>query len=101
MTRYDLEGKTVIVTGGIGAASARQLVRKGAKVTLVDLSADAVGDLAAQPPVGSALPFVADVTDVDQMTAAVEATVSEFGRLDVIVANAGIANDPPVTLATA
>ncbi|MGW3815341.1 SDR family NAD(P)-dependent oxidoreductase [Streptomyces sp. NPDC005046] len=79
MTRYDLEGKTVIVTGGIGAASARQLVRKGAEVTLVDLSADAVGDLAAQLPVGSALPFVADVTDVDQMTAAVEATVSEFG----------------------
>ncbi|MFL1428129.1 MULTISPECIES: SDR family NAD(P)-dependent oxidoreductase [unclassified Nocardiopsis] len=104
MSRYDLSGKTVLITGaagGIGAAGARMLVAGGAKVTLIDLSGDAVAALAAQLPTGSSLAFAADVTDVDQMNAAVEATVEEFGRLDVVWANAGIGNDPPVTLATA
>ncbi|QLL05354.1 SDR family NAD(P)-dependent oxidoreductase [Mycobacterium vicinigordonae] len=104
MSSYDLSGKVILITGasgGIGAASARMLITKGAKVTLVDLSDDAVTALAAQLPAGSSLPFAADVTDVDQMNAAVAATVAEFGRLDIVWANAGISNDPPVTLATA
>jgi len=104
MPRYDLTGKVLLITGasgGIGSAGARKLVAKGAKVALVDLSSDAVGALAAQLPAGSALPFPADVTDVGQMAAAVAATVAEFGRLDVVWANAGIANDPAVSLLTA
>jgi NAD(P)-dependent dehydrogenase (short-subunit alcohol dehydrogenase family) len=104
MPRYDLTDKVLLITGasgGIGSASARKLVAKGAKVALVDLSSDAVGALAAQLPAGSALPFPADVTDVGQMAAAVAATVAEFGRLDVVWANAGIANDPAVSLLTA
>jgi NAD(P)-dependent dehydrogenase (short-subunit alcohol dehydrogenase family) len=104
MPRYDLTDKVLLITGasgGIGSASARKLVAKGAKVALVDLSSDAVGALAAQLPAGSALPFPADVTDVGQMAAAVAATVAEFGRLDVVWANAGIANDSAVSLLTA
>jgi NAD(P)-dependent dehydrogenase (short-subunit alcohol dehydrogenase family) len=102
--RYDLTDKVLLITGasgGIGAASAHKLVAKGAKVALVDLSRDAVGELAAQLPAGSALPIPADVTEVEQMAAAVAATVAEFGRLDVVWANAGIANDPAVSLLTA
>jgi NAD(P)-dependent dehydrogenase (short-subunit alcohol dehydrogenase family) len=104
MRRYDLTDKVLLITGasgGIGSAGARKLVAKGAKVALVDLSSDAVGALAAQLPPGSAVPFAADVTDVGQMTEAVAATVAEFGRLDVVWANAGIANDPAVSLLTA
>jgi len=51
MLRYDLTDKVLLITGasgGIGSASARKLVAKGAKVALVDLSSDAVGALAAQ-----------------------------------------------------
>ncbi|OBK85072.1 SDR family NAD(P)-dependent oxidoreductase [Mycolicibacter sinensis] len=104
MSTYNLTAKVILITGasgGIGAASARLLTAKGAKVALVDLSGDAVTALAAQLPAGSSLPIAADVTDVDQMTAAIERTIAEFGRLDVVWANAGIANNPPVTLATA
>lgn len=77
------------------------LIAWGARVTLVDLSGDAVAALAAQLPAGTSIPFAADVTKTGQMQAAVATTVEKFGRLDVVWANAGIANDPPVTLATA
>jgi NADP-dependent 3-hydroxy acid dehydrogenase YdfG len=51
MARYHLNDKVLLITGaggGIGSASARKLVAKGAKVVLVDLSSNAVGALAAQ-----------------------------------------------------
>lgn len=104
MSTYDLAGKSILITGasgGIGSAAARQLVAAGANLTLVDLSENAVTALAAELPKGRSLPFEGDVTDIEQMTAAVNATVAEFGRLDIVWANAGIANNPPVTLATA
>lgn len=104
MSTYNLTGKVILITGasgGIGTASAHKLAARGAKLALVDLSGDAVTALAAQLPAGSALPIAADVTDVDQMTTAVEKTVAEFGRLDVVWANAGITYEPPVTLLTA
>lgn len=100
MSKYNLKDKVILITGasgGIGSASTRMLIEKGAKVTLVDLSKEAVTALSAQLPAGSTLPFAADVTNIEQMTA----TVAKFGRLDIVWANAGIANDPAVTLATA
>jgi NAD(P)-dependent dehydrogenase (short-subunit alcohol dehydrogenase family) len=62
---YDITGKSIIVTGaagGIGSATTRALVARGARVTLVDLAQE---------------------------------SVDAVGRLDVVFANAGIANDPP------
>jgi NAD(P)-dependent dehydrogenase (short-subunit alcohol dehydrogenase family) len=101
MARYPLADRAVIITGaagGIGAASARALVARRAQVTLVDLSQDAVDELAASLPADRVLARAADVTKVEQMIGVVEATRARFGKVDVVFANAGIANDPPVTL---
>ncbi|HEY5017643.1 MAG TPA: SDR family NAD(P)-dependent oxidoreductase [Streptosporangiaceae bacterium] len=88
-----LEGKAAIITGGegsIGMATARAFIAEGARVLLAgvrepDLRAGAaeLGERAAWK--------VTDVTDSAQVKAAVEAAAGQFGRLDVVVANAGIA----------
>lgn len=101
MPRYPLADRAVIITGaagGIGAASARALVARRAQVTLVDLSQAAVDELAASLPADRVLARAADVTNVEQMIGVVEATRARFGKVDVVFANAGIANDPPMTL---
>jgi NADP-dependent 3-hydroxy acid dehydrogenase YdfG len=86
------------VTGaarGIGADAAARLVSRGMRVALLDVRADAVRSTAAR--LGSAaLPIVADVTDLQAMIAAVDATEARFGRLDVAVANAAVAPARPL-----
>ncbi|HWU31543.1 MAG TPA: SDR family NAD(P)-dependent oxidoreductase [Marmoricola sp.] len=94
MAKYSLSGKTVIVTGasdGIGGATVRELIGKGANVALVDLTQQSVDDFAVSLPPAQVLPIAADVTDVAQMTVVVDATVARFGKVDVVFANAGIA----------
>ncbi|HXW43894.1 MAG TPA: SDR family NAD(P)-dependent oxidoreductase [Streptosporangiaceae bacterium] len=87
-----LQGKVAIITGGegsIGMATARALVADGAKVCLVGLVADELRAGAAS--LGEAASWiVADVTDALQVKAAVAGAVETFGRLDVVVSNAGI-----------
>jgi ribitol 2-dehydrogenase len=89
---HPLAGKVVIITGassGIGAATARTLARLGCKLTLAARSADKLRALAEElGPESLAAPT--DVTagpDVARMAAA---TVERFGRIDVLLANAGI-----------
>lgn len=94
MAKYELAGKTVIVTGasgGIGAATVRELIGKGAQVTLVDLDQKALHDFAATLPAARVLSIAADVTNATDMSAVVDATVEHFGKVDVVFANAGIA----------
>jgi NAD(P)-dependent dehydrogenase (short-subunit alcohol dehydrogenase family) len=98
--RYDIGGKVVLITGaarGIGAEAARQLYAKGAHVSLVGLEPELleqrVGELGPR-----AAWFEADVTDVDALTRAVEATAERFGGIDIVIANAGIG--PVGTVAT-
>ena len=82
----DLEGKVAFVTGasrGIGAAVARTLSEKGVRLGLASRSGD---DLGLDGALGSAC----DVRRLDQVEAAVAATVERFGRLDICVANAGV-----------
>ena len=94
MTRqpYDLAGKVVLITGGnggIGAATARTLLDRGARVAVADIdptTPDRVGDLHSQNAFGC----VADVRDRASLEAAVARTVDDFGRLDVVIANAGL-----------
>jgi NADP-dependent 3-hydroxy acid dehydrogenase YdfG len=94
MTR-PLEGTVALVTGassGIGAAAARSLAAAGAVVALAARREDRLTQLAAEitQANGRALVHETDVTNSSQAQAAVEATVSEFGRLDILINNAGV-----------
>ena len=98
---YDVNGRTVFITGaarGIGAETARRLHGKGANVVLVGLEPGRLQALAAQ--LGDrAIALEADVTDLDALRRAVDATVERFGSIDVGVANAGIAYTGPLATA--
>jgi NAD(P)-dependent dehydrogenase (short-subunit alcohol dehydrogenase family) len=87
-----VQGKAAIITGGegsIGLATARALVAEGARVCLVGLVADELRAGAAS--LGDAARWVvADVTDSAEVKDAVAGAVEAFGRLDVVVSNAGI-----------
>ncbi len=88
-----LEGKVAVITGatgGIGSAAARLFAEEGARVALVDLD-----EAALQQAVGSigedkASYTVADVTQPEQTQAYINAAVSRWGGVDVLLANAGI-----------
>jgi NAD(P)-dependent dehydrogenase (short-subunit alcohol dehydrogenase family) len=81
-----------LVTGGgsgIGRATAHRLVRDGWRVVLADLNAESGAATAAE--LGTAVRFVrADVAQEPDVRAAVQACVSEFGRIDCVVNNAGV-----------
>jgi NAD(P)-dependent dehydrogenase (short-subunit alcohol dehydrogenase family) len=98
--RYEIAGKVVLITGaarGIGAEAARQLYAKGAQVSLVGLEPELLEQRATELGPRAAW-FEADVTNVDALERAVDATVERFGGIDVVIANAGIA--PVGTVAT-
>ncbi|OBA62639.1 oxidoreductase [Mycobacterium sp. 1100029.7] len=93
---------TALVTGassGIGAATALTLAGEGAAVALLARRADRLADLKAEieSAGGTALVVPADVTDAEQVAAAVERTVAELGRLDILVNNAGMMQSAPAT----
>jgi len=90
-----LDGTVALVTGassGIGEATARRLAADGAAVALVARRVGRLEQLAAviRSEGGSALVIEADVTERTQAIAAVERTVSELGRLDILINNAGV-----------
>ncbi|AOS92409.1 SDR family NAD(P)-dependent oxidoreductase [Mycobacterium intracellulare] len=91
-----------LVTGassGIGAATAKALAAEGATVALLARRADRLAELKAEieSAGGTALVVTADVTDADQVAAAVGRTIAEFGRLDTLVNNAGLMQSAPAT----
>lgn len=92
----NIEGKVVVITGassGLGNATARHLCAQGGIVVLgarrVDLITALADDLAAQGR--KALAIATDVTHYDQVQKLVDAAVQTFGRVDVMINNAGVA----------
>lgn len=87
-----MQGKVVVITGasrGIGAEAAREFARAGARVALLARSAEAVEALAGE--IGAAaLAVPCDVGNWASVQAAVAAVVERFGRIDVMVNNAGV-----------
>ena len=101
-----LQGKIAIVTGasnGIGRGIAELFAAEGAKTVLVARRAERLDEVAAgiKAKGGEALPLPADLTKEDAIIALFKKTVETFGRLDVLVNNAGIAthkNTEDITL---
>ena len=96
-----LDGKVALVTGGgrgIGRGIALRLARDGADVALVDIGPDGISAVAEEiTGLGSkATTFVADVSDRDQVFAAVDHAATALGGFDVMVNNAGIALVAPL-----
>jgi NADP-dependent 3-hydroxy acid dehydrogenase YdfG len=90
-----LDGTVALVTGassGIGEATALHLASLGARVAIAARRVDRLQALAGRigSDGGQALVLEADVTDREQAQAIVERTVSEFGRLDTLINNAGV-----------
>ena len=91
----NLKGTVALVTGassGIGAASAIALASQGATLALAARRKDRLEAIAAdvRDKGGTVLVIETDITDERQATAAVETTVAEFGRLDILINNAGV-----------
>lgn len=94
----DLTGKVAIVTGsgqGLGLAYAKELAREGAAVVVNDVKQETADSAVAEITAagGKAVAVVAPVGSTETAQALVKAAVDNFGRLDVIVTNAGILRD--------
>ncbi|MFC7501519.1 SDR family NAD(P)-dependent oxidoreductase, partial [Nocardioides sp. GCM10030258] len=91
-TPYDLTDKVVLITGGnggIGAATGRELLRRGARLVVADIDTT-TPERAAALGADRVLGCVADVRDRSSLDDVVAQAVDRFGRLDVVMANAGL-----------
>ncbi|MGW1023628.1 SDR family NAD(P)-dependent oxidoreductase [Streptomyces sp. NPDC002577] len=89
---YPYRGQVVLVTGagtGIGRATARAFLEQGASVAVLGRSREPLQETAAGFDAERVLVLAADVTEADALERAVAAVTERFGRLDVVVANAG------------
>src|SRR4051812_26710679 len=95
MNTTALNGTVALVTGassGIGDATGRRLAEHGANVVVVARRKDRLDTLVSgiEAADGAALAVEADITDRDQANRAVQSTIDRFGRLDILINNAGL-----------
>jgi len=93
----DVRNKVALITGassGIGLATARLLAERGAKVALAARSRDKLAAIAAELPDAFAIPT--DMADEDSIANMVQQTQRHFGRIDLLINNAGQAYDAPI-----
>ena len=93
-----LKDKVAIITGsarGLGQATALKFAAEGARVVVCDLERQAVDDVVAQIAAtgGRAIGFTVNVTDKPSIAAMVKGVIDQYGRIDVLVNNAGIVDD--------
>jgi NAD(P)-dependent dehydrogenase (short-subunit alcohol dehydrogenase family) len=94
----ELAGRVAFVTGGaggIGSAVARSLASRGACVVVCDFDEEGAGDVAGSLP-EPGIPARADVTDEGEVARAYRHAVLEYGGVDVVVSNAGLASSAPI-----
>jgi len=97
MNRFMLDDKTAIVTGagrGIGKEIALQFAKAGANVVIAEIDRETCEDVRREiEGLGRrSLSIITDVTDRKQIAKLVEATINEFGRIDILVNNVGTVN---------
>lgn len=100
MTFFDLSGQVSLVTGagrGIGRSIALGLAEAGSDLVLCSRSREELEEVAVEARKLGVRAFVSpcDVTDADQITAAVDAAIQEYGRIDVLINNAGLTIKKP------
>ena len=92
-----LKDRVAIISGaaaGIGLATAKLFLEEGAKVAICDISAEKIAQAAQDlSSLGTVRPFVVNISDKQQVTEMVEAVAKEFGRIDILINNAGITKD--------
>jgi 3-oxoacyl-[acyl-carrier protein] reductase len=91
-----LDGKVALITGagsGIGRASAERFAAEGAQVVVVDLKGEAETAAAIEAAGGESLALTTDVADEDAVATMAEMAVERFGRVDVLMNNAGVLDD--------
>ncbi|MFC9929754.1 SDR family oxidoreductase [Streptomyces sp. NPDC127190] len=97
MSRVGLEGQVAVVTGaarGVGELLARKLSARGVKVALVGLEEEALKEVSGRLHSESAY-WYADVTDHETMSRVAQEVKARFGKVDIVVANAGVATGGP------
>ncbi|MFF7968251.1 SDR family oxidoreductase [Streptomyces sp. NPDC007903] len=97
MSKVGLEGQVAVVTGaarGVGELLARKLSARGAKVALVGLEEDELKAV-SERLYGESAYWYADVTDHEAMGRVAAEVKERFGKVDIVVANAGVANGGP------
>jgi gluconate 5-dehydrogenase len=102
---FDLQGSVALVTGGgqgLGQAISEGLAAYGAAVCVVDLDLEAARQVAEGIATsgGQASPVQCDVSQEEQATAAVKQAIDTYGKIDVLVANAGIGDRSPAETMT-
>jgi 3-oxoacyl-[acyl-carrier protein] reductase len=93
-----LEGKNAIITGGgrgIGKQTALTFAKEGARVTVADINEEDINDVVKEikDSGGEALARTVDVTDRSSVNGLIDAAKEQFGRVDIVVNNAGITAD--------